>query len=110
MAINNTIELTGNIGAEARIIETEESKFAAFSIATTDSYKDKEDNWQDRETVWHNVIAFNPTIIEALKSFKKGTRLKITGSLSYRPFEIVDGNGNRVAVVNKTLYIRRKPT
>ena len=92
MAYNNTIKLTGNIGNEPRIIETETSTFAAFSIATTDSYKDEEGNWQDKETLWHDVVVFNPKAIEMLKSLKKGTRLELIGSLSYRPFEVnIDG-------------------
>lgn len=96
MAYNNSVQLTGNTGAEVRIIETENRKFAAFSIATTDSYKDQDDNWQEKETVWHNVVAFNPKLIEMLKSLKKGTRLSITGSLSYRPFEVQDGEGKTI--------------
>ena len=93
MAINNTVKLTGNMGSEVRIIETEENTFASVSLATTDSYKDEEGNWQDKTTLWHNIIAFSPTIIEALKSLKSGTRIEVTGSLSYRPFEVQDGNG-----------------
>ena len=94
MAYNNQVKLTGNLGAEARIIETEGGNpFASFSIATTDSYKDKDDNWQDKETLWHNVVSFNPTLIEMLKGFKKGVRLEISGALSYRPFEVQDGEG-----------------
>ena len=95
MAFNNTIKLTGNIGNEPRIIETETNIFASFSIATTDSYKDEEGNWQDKETIWHDVLVFNPLVIEILKSLKKGTRLELTGSLSYRPFE-VEVNGKSV--------------
>lgn len=89
MAINNTIKLIGNIGSEVRLIETEDRTFAAFSIATTDSYQDKESGeWKDKETVWHDVIAFSPTVIEALKAFKKGTRLEVIGSLNYKPFQV----------------------
>jgi single-stranded DNA-binding protein len=39
------------------------------------------------------VVAFNPRVIEEMKSLKTGTRIKVTGSLTYRPFEVVDGNG-----------------
>lgn len=93
MAINNTAILTGNMGSEARIIETEGNRFAAFSLATTDSYKDDNDQWHEKETVWHNILVFNPKVIEMVKSLKKGTRLQITGALSYRPFEVVNGDG-----------------
>jgi len=93
MTINNTAILTGNMGSEARIIETEGNRFAAFSLATTDSYKDDNDQWHEKETVWHNILVFNPKVIEMVKSLKKGTRLQITGALSYRPFEVVNGEG-----------------
>ena len=93
MAINNTVELIGNIGSKVKIIETETSTFASFSIATTDSYQDKEtEEWKERETIWHDVVAFNPKLIEALKAFDKGARLKIIGTLTYRPFSVqLDG-------------------
>jgi single-strand DNA-binding protein len=81
------------MGSEARIITTEENHFAAFSLATTDSYKDESGEWQDKETIWHSILAFNPVVIEVVKNLKKGTRLKITGSLSYRPFEVMNGEG-----------------
>ncbi|MCG8328675.1 MAG: single-stranded DNA-binding protein [Chitinophagales bacterium] len=95
MANNNTVKLVGNIGSEAHIIKTEERTFASFSIATTDSYKDQDDNWLEKDTIWHNLVAFNPKLVEALKAFKKGTRLEVTGSLSYRDFQIED-NGRPI--------------
>ena len=89
MARHFTATLTGNMGSEARIITTEERTFAAFSLATTDSYQDEEGNWKDLETIWHDVITFNPKIIQVLKSLKTGSRIKVTGSLSYRPYEVM---------------------
>jgi len=95
MAINNTVELTGNMGAEPRFVETEGSKFASFTIYTTDSYKDEElDEWKDKKSVYHNIIAFNPTIIEVLRGLKTKARLRVTGSLSYREFKIIGEDGN----------------
>ncbi len=84
------------MGSEARIIDTEEKSFAAFSLATTDSYLDKDGHWQEKQTLWHDIIVFNPNLIEVVKSFKTGTRLKITGSLSYRPFEYKIGRNKKV--------------
>lgn len=107
MAINNTVILTGNMGSEARLIETEANRFAAFSLATTDSYQDQDGNWQEKETLWHNIIAFSPTAIETVKHFKKGTRLKITGSLSYRPFEIYDADGEIFTKKEASIIIRQ---
>lgn len=92
MAINNIVTLIGNMGSDADIIETEETTFAAVSIATTDSYKDDKGEWQELATIWHNVLSFNPKLIEVLKSLKKGSRLEITGSLSYRPYKLMLDN------------------
>jgi len=107
MAINNTITLTGNLGIEARIIETDNTTFAALSIATTDSYKDADENWKEKETIWHNVIAFSPKVIEVAKSLKVGTRVKITGSLSYRPFEVVNGDGELITKKEASIIANR---
>ena len=107
MAQHNIVTLTGNIGAEARIIATSENTFVALSLATTDSYKDETGQWQNKETIWHNVLAFNPRLIEQLKSFKTGTRLTITGSLSYRPFDVVNGDGQRITKQEASIIANR---
>jgi len=94
MAKNNSVTLIGNTGSDARIIETESNRFAGVSVATTESYKKEgSEEWLNKETIWHNVMAFNPTLIEVLDSLKKGTRIEVTGSLSYRPYQVQDGDG-----------------
>ena len=97
MAINNQVILIGNLGAEAEIIETEETLFASISMATTDSYKDAETGeWQEAATIWHNnVVSFNPRVIQALKGLKKGARIRVEASLGYRPYRVakVDEQG-----------------
>lgn len=90
---NNTVTLTGNMGSEAKAIETSDKPFATFSLATTDSYQDEQGQWQQKETVWHNILVFSPKLIEQIKSLKKGSRLEIIGSLSYRSFEIQTESG-----------------
>jgi single-strand DNA-binding protein len=89
MAINNTVKLIGYTGSEVKILESGGEKFAAFSLATTDSYKDKEtEEWKEKKSIWHNLVAFNPKLVAQLESYKTGTRLEVTGSLSYREFEV----------------------
>jgi len=107
MAINNTVELIGNIGKEAKIIETAESTFAAITLATTDSYQDKDGNWQDKETVWHNLVAFNPKVISILKGLNTKARIKVTGTLSYRPFEVQDGEGKVITKKEASIVARK---
>lgn len=93
MAYNNTVKLFGNMGSEAKIIEKDGKLMAAFSLATTDSYLDEDGNWQQKETVWHNVLIFSPYVIQQVKSLKTGSRIELDGSLSYRPFATVLDDG-----------------
>ncbi len=107
MAINNSVTLIGNMGSEARFIKTESTEFVAVSVATTDSYKDDSGEWQENETIWHNIIAFNPKLIEILKSLKKGTRIEVTGSLSYRPYQVQDGDGVLITKMEASIIARK---
>ena len=94
MAINNTVTLIGNLGAEAQLIEENTTKaFVAIRLATTDSYKDSESGeWKQKQSIWHDVITFSPTLIELLQDLKTGARIRVEGSLSYRPYKVtLDG-------------------
>jgi single-strand DNA-binding protein len=106
MANNNRVELEGNLGKDTRIIDKEGKQFAALSIATSDSYKDDTGQWQNRETVWHNVLIFRPAAINFAKDFKKGDRVRVVGSLSYRAHEKADGYKVNEAVIIGS-YIER---
>lgn len=96
MAINNKVILTGNMGSEARIVDKDEKLFAAFSIATTDSYKNDKEEWQNKETIWHDILVFNPKLIEQIKDYDKGSRIEITGALSYLFFEVSIEGGKTI--------------
>ena len=92
MSTNNRVILTGNLGADPKFIPHEKRPFVAFSLATQDRYLDKEENWQHKPTVWHQVLVFNNSLIESAQKLSKGTRVKVTGSLSYRSFDaLLDG-------------------
>lgn len=86
MAINNKVELVGHLGKDPRITETKKGELmAAFSIATRDSYL-KDEAWHQKEAVWHSVLVFNKDLVSLTKIFTKGTRVKVTGGLTYKDF------------------------
>lgn len=94
---NNTVTLVGNLGSQAKLIEREGSKtFAAVSLATSDSYKDESGQWVQNESIWHNILIFSPAVISHLKNLKSGSRIKVTGSLSYRTFETQGEDGKSI--------------
>ncbi len=108
MAINNSVTLKGNMGSDARThFDKEGKEFASVNIATTDSYKNESGEWIEKETVWHNIMAFSPTVIAFLRNLKKGSRIEVEGSLSYRPFDVVNGEGEVITKKEVTIIARK---
>lgn len=108
MALNFTAILTGNMGSEAQIIEREDgSLFAAFSLATTNTYKDSKDEWQEAETQWHNILVFNPKLVKSVESLKKGTRIKLEADAYYKGFDVVLAEDARVVTKKEVSFVMR---
>lgn len=85
----NKVILRGRLGTKPKTYEGKKDKklFATFSLATQQSYKDKNDQWQQKATIWHNnMLVFNPKLVDLVKTFNKGALLKVTGSLNYKKF------------------------
>lgn len=87
MATNNTVTLIGNLGADPLIRKDKGGKeYAVLSLATTDSYQDRQGNWQHRNTIWHTVFVRGLMAVGYAKQQKKGNRIEVKAALDYRPF------------------------
>ena len=66
----NEVTLIGFVGGDAQAKETKNhNKYAVVSLATTESWKDKNGDWQKRST-WHRlVVIWNRTDFQAPFSF-----------------------------------------
>lgn len=111
MAGVNKVILVGNLGRDPEVMTFENGvKKASFSIATTESYKDKENNWVD-VTDWHNVVLWRWL---AEKNLIKGDQVYIEGKLKTRSYDDKDGNKRYVTevVADKVLKLsgRREQT
>lgn len=82
----NKVILIGNIGKEPEIrtLNNEGVKTAAFPLATSEKYRDKNGELQE-QTEWHNIVAWRGTAetIEKLQ-LRKGATLYVEGSLHTR--------------------------
>ena len=77
----NKVILLGNVGKDPEIKATASGiAVATFSIATSERFKDKTGNWQDR-TEWHNLVAYQRTAEIVRDYVKKGSKLYIEGRL-----------------------------
>ncbi len=87
----NKVMLIGNLGRDAETrFTTNNVSVTNFSLATTNSYKDKEGNWQN-ETTWHNITSFN--LSDFFKdNLKKGKKFYVEGRITKREYNDKDGN------------------
>lgn len=87
----NKILLIGNAGKdpEFRTLESG-ATVASLSLATNESYKDKEGNWQT-QTEWHNLILWRDLADRARDQVKKGSTLYVEGKIQTRKYTDKDG-------------------
>ena len=87
----NKVELKGHTGMDPEVKSINENlKVAKFSLATNESYKNKEGEWV-RDTTWHNIVLWNKLATEAEEKIKKGNLVTINGKLTYRQY--IDKSG-----------------
>ena len=85
--VNKAI-LIGNLGRdpEIRVIENDR-KVAKFSMATTESWKDKTTGERVDKTEWHNIALWRGLADVAEKYLKKGDKVYIEGKIRTRSYE-----------------------
>lgn len=92
MAGVNKVILVGNLGKDPEVRHLENGAAVAnFSIATTESYKDKNGNRQD-QTEWHNIVLWRGLAQIAEKYLRKGSQIYVEGKLRTRSWQDKDGN------------------
>ncbi|HRE41531.1 MAG TPA: single-stranded DNA-binding protein [Ignavibacteria bacterium] len=83
----NKVQLIGNVGKEPELAYSQSgTPYLRFSVATTNSVKDKSGNWKNK-TDWHNITVFGKTAESAHKILKKGSKVYIQGRLSNNEYE-----------------------
>jgi len=93
MAGVNKVILVGNLGAdpEARSLNNG-GEVVNMRIATSEQWKDRDGNRQER-TEWHNVVIFNENLGRVAKSYlRKGSKVYLEGQLQTRKWTDQSGN------------------
>lgn len=98
-ALRNKVQLIGRLGQEPEITTFPDgNKIAKFSMATDDSYKDKNGQKVER-AYWHNVIV-RGGLVKVVESYvQKGQEIAIEGKLTNRSWEDKDGNKRYVTEI-----------
>ena len=93
MAGVNKVILVGNLGAdpEARSLNNG-GEVVNMRVATSESWKDRDGNRQER-TEWHNVVIFNENLGRVAKSYlRKGSKVYLEGQIQTRKWQDQSGN------------------
>jgi single-strand DNA-binding protein len=82
----NKVILVGNVGRDPEIRTMQNGgKVAQFSVATSETWRDKNSGERQERTEWHRVVIFNERLIEVVERFvKKGGKLYVEGELQTR--------------------------
>lgn len=93
MASVNKVIIVGNVGNEPEIRTFQNGgRVANLSIATSESWKDKNSGERKTATEWHKVAVTNEGLVKVIENYvKKGSKLYIEGQLATRKWQ--DSNG-----------------
>ncbi len=85
----NKVILIGNLGRDPEIRTTNGGKVvASLSIATSESWRDKQSGERRERTEWHRVVIFNEGLTRVAEQYlRKGSKVYIEGALQTRKWE-----------------------
>ena len=87
----NKVLLIGNLGRDPEVRRLESGvAVAKLAVATNESYKDKNDQWQTA-TEWHTVIFWRNLAERAERDLKKGSLIYVEGKLTHRKWQDKEG-------------------
>jgi single-strand DNA-binding protein len=93
MASVNKVILVGNLGADPEVRYTPSGvAWANFSIATTETWKDKNTGEKKEQTEWHRIVVWRRLAEICGEYLHKGRQVYIEGKLQTRSWEDKDGN------------------
>ncbi len=111
MAGVNKVIIIGNLGRDPEIKYTQSSvPVANFSVATSESWKDKNSGeWQEK-TEWHRIVAWRHLAERAEKYLRKGKQVYVEGRIETRKWQGQDGQDRYTTeiVANQLMLLGRR--
>ena len=92
----NKVILVGNLGQKPEIRYTQtDSAVANLSLATSESWKDKETGEQREKTEWHKIVYFGKLAEIAEQYLDKGSKVYVEGKLQTRKWQDKETGADR---------------
>lgn len=89
----NKVILVGNLGADPEIKRTQDGRpIANLSVATSETWRDKNSGERKEKTEWHRVVIFSEGLCKIAEQYlKKGAKVYLEGQLQTRKWQDKDG-------------------
>jgi single-strand DNA-binding protein len=89
----NKVILVGNLGADPEIRRTQDGRpIANLSVATSESWRDRNTGERREKTEWHRVVIFNEGLCKIAENYlKKGSKVYLEGQLQTRKWQDQSG-------------------
>lgn len=89
----NRVILIGNVGKDPEVRRTQSGDaIVSFSLATSESWRDKASGERKEKVFWHTIVVFNENIGKVVEAYvKKGSKVYVEGALQTRKW--TDQNG-----------------
>ena len=97
----NKVILIGNLGRDPEVRRINSGdQVVSFSLATTESWRDKASGERKDRTEWHNVVIWNENLGRIAEQYcKKGSKIYLEGQLQTREYQDKDGNQRKATEV-----------
>ncbi len=85
----NKVQLIGRLGADPEVKQMVNGKSVArLSLATSQSWKDRNTGEKKEKTEWHRIVVFNEGLVNVVQQYlKKGAQVYIEGQISTRKWK-----------------------
>src|SRR5437667_12875175 len=89
----NKVILVGNLGRDPEIRSTQDgTRITNLSLATSESWRDRNSGERKERTEWHRVVIFNDNIVKVAENYlRKGSKVYVEGALQTRKYQDASG-------------------
>jgi single-strand DNA-binding protein len=114
LGVNKAV-LVGHVGKDPELKNLGNGKTkVSFSVATSESWKDKNSGDRKERTAWHQIVIFDETLVRVAEhQVKKGSKVYVEGKILYRTWEdagqkkyiteiVIDGFNSRLEILDRS--------
>ncbi len=105
----NKVILVGRVGRDPEVthIPSSNSDVAKFSVATTEGYKDRNQEWKER-TEWHNIVAWGGIVQRIERTISRGDLVLVEGKIRSYKYKVGDEERRGFEIRADNIYLLEK--